>query len=116
MRVMIFAKQTPETENETPNPNGYEAMAQFHEELASAGVLLASDRLEPSGKGARVRFERTQKTVVDGPFTESKELVAGFWIWQVRSLDEAIEWLKRAPFDEGMELEVRPIAEFGGEQ
>ena len=111
MRVMIFAKSTPESELTPHGPEGYEEMAAFHEELTKAGVLLASDRLEPSTKGARVRFEGSSRTVIDGPFTEAKELVAGYWIWQVRSLDEAIEWLNRAPFGDGVELEVRPILE-----
>lgn len=116
MRVIIFAKSTPEAEQaaQAPQPeraHDWGPMGRFHEELAAAGVLLASDRLEPSSKGARVRFEGDRRTVVDGPFTEAKELVAGYWLWQVRSLDEAIEWLKRAPFPDGVELEVRPIAE-----
>ena len=112
MRVMILAKNSPQTEHELPASGDWEPMARFHEELAKAGVLIASDRLAPSDQSARVRFGTTERTVIDGPFTESKELVAGFWIWQVRSLDEAIEWLKRAPFDAGTELEVRPIMEF----
>ncbi len=87
-------------------------MARFSEELVNAGILLAADRLHPSSKGARVRFEGRNRTVVDGPFTEAKELVAGFWLWQVRSLDEAIEWLKRAPFDGG-EFEIRTVFEAG---
>jgi hypothetical protein len=111
MRVIIFAKSSPETETAPPPQGDWEAMGRFQQELVDAGVLLASDRLQPSSKGARVRFEGTKRTVIDGPFTEAKELVGGFWIWQVRSLDEAIEWLKRAPFGEGQELEVRPIAE-----
>ncbi len=110
MRVMILAKSTPESENATPRMEGFEAMARFTEELVAAGVLLASDRLEPSSNGARVRFDGSSRSVVDGPFTEAKELVAGYWLWQVRSLDEAIEWLKRAPFDGG-EFEVRPVFE-----
>lgn len=110
MRVMVLAKSTPETENAPPNPDGWEAMAGFHEELTNAGILLAGDRLQPSSNGARVRFEGSNRSVVDGPFTEAKELVAGFWLWQVRSLDEAIEWLKRAPFDGG-EFEIRPVFE-----
>ena len=110
MRVMILAKSTPETESAPPRQEGWEAMARFSEELTNAGILLAADRLHPSSKGARVRFEGTNRTVIDGPFTEAKELVAGFWIWQVRSLDEAIEWLKRAPFDGG-EFEIRPVYE-----
>jgi hypothetical protein len=83
-------------------------MGRFTEELVAAGVLLAGDRLHSSDKGARVRFDGSSRTVIDGPFTEAKELIAGFWIWQVRSLDEAIEWLKRAPF-EGGEFEIRQI-------
>ena len=114
MRVMILAKSTPDTELRPRGPEGYEEMAKFTEELVSAGVLLASDALQPSTKGARVRFDGSDRTVIDGPFTESKELVAGFWIWQVRSLDEAIEWVKRAPFTDGMELEIRPILEMPG--
>jgi hypothetical protein len=111
MRVMVLAKSTPETENTEHDPEGFEPMARFTEELVKAGVLLAADRLQPSSMGARVRFEGSGRTVIDGPFTEAKELVGGFWIWQVRSLDEAVEWLKRAPFGDGMELEIRPIYE-----
>ena len=117
MRVIIFAKSTPDAEAaqaaqaSEPSAEDWEPMMRFHEELAAAGVLLASDRLEPSSKGARLRFDGPQPTVTDGPFTEAKELIAGFWLWQVSSLDEAIEWLKRAPFGGGMELEVRPIAD-----
>jgi hypothetical protein len=108
MRVMVLAKSTPETENAPASQEGWEAMARYHEELTKAGVLLAGDRLQPSSKGARVRFDGSRRSVVDGPFTEAKELVAGFWLWQVRSLDEAIEWLKRAPFDGG-EFEIREV-------
>jgi hypothetical protein len=107
---MVLAKSSPESESAAPNPDGFEAMGRFTEELVSAGVLLAADRLHPSSKGARVRFDGSSRTVIDGPFTEAKELVAGFWIWQVRSLDEAIEWLKRAPFDGG-EFEIRQVFE-----
>jgi len=115
---MVLAKSTPETENAERDQTGFEAMGRFSEELVDAGILLAADALESSSKGARVRFEGTHRTVIDGPFTEAKELVAGFWIWQVRSLDEAIEWLKRAPFGDGQELEIRPIfdaQDFGDE-
>ena len=115
MRVMVLAKSTPETENAERRQEGFEAMARFSEELVDAGILLAADALEASSKGARVRFEGSNRTVIDGPFTEAKELVAGFWIWQVRSVDEAVEWLKRAPFDDGAELEIRPIFEFNEE-
>jgi hypothetical protein len=117
MRVIIFAKSTPDAEaaqaagQGEPGAEDWEPMMRFHEELAAAGVLLASDRLEPSSRGVRLRFDGPQPTVTDGPFTEAKELIAGFWLWQVNSLDEAIEWLKRAPFGGGMELEVRPIAD-----
>jgi hypothetical protein len=113
MRVMILAKSTPETENAEPNaePNaeGFQAMARFTQQLMDADILLGAGRLQPSGKGARLRFERNRRRVIDGPFIEAKELVAGYWIWQVGSLEEAIEWLKRAPFDDGQELEIRPI-------
>ncbi|MFV2064798.1 MAG: YciI family protein [Chloroflexota bacterium] len=114
MRVMILAKSTPESELKPRGPEGYEEMAKFSDELTKAGVLLASEALQPSAKGARVRFDGAEVTVIDGPFTEAKELVAGYWIWQVRSLDEAIEWIKRAPFSDGMELEIRPIFEMQG--
>ena len=119
MRVMILAKSAPETGAtpdavaSPPSPEGMAAIMRFHEELVSAGVLLADGRLQPSSSGARVHFEGSSRTVVDGPFTEAKELVGGFWLWQVRSLDEAIEWLKRAPF-EGGDFEVRPLFEFDG--
>jgi hypothetical protein len=111
MRVMILAKSTPQTENAGHDPDGAQAMGRFHQELVDAGILLAADALQPSGKGARVRFRGRDRHVIDGPFVESKELVAGYWIWQVASLDEAIEWVKRAPFADGQELEVRPIFE-----
>jgi hypothetical protein len=83
----------------------------FNEELVKAGVMLAGEGLAPTSKAARVRFDGKKRTVIDGPFTESKELIAGFWIWQVKSLDEAIEWIKRAPFDGGVQIELRPIFE-----
>jgi hypothetical protein len=93
-------------------------MGKYNEELARAGVLLAADGLHPSSKGKRVRFSADQKTVIDGPFAETKELIAGYWIWQVRSMEEAVEWLKRAPFGGGAEVEIRPVFEaedFGAE-
>jgi len=92
-------------------------MGKFNEELAKAGVMLAGEGLQPSSKGARVRFSKGKRTVIDGPFTEAKELIAGFWLWQVNSKEEAIEWLKRAPF-EGTEVEIRQVFEsedFGAE-
>jgi len=115
MRVMIFAKTSPEYENMAQGSGtgrGAESIDRFHDELVGAGILLATGKLEPSSKGARVRFDGPKRTVVDGPFTEAKELVGGFWLWQVRSLDEAIEWLKRAPF-EGGDFEVRPVHDAG---
>jgi hypothetical protein len=110
---MVLAKESEHSETAAaPRPEVAAEMQKLNEDLAKAGVLLAAERLQPSAKGVRVRFEGKQRTVIDGPFTEAKELVAGFWIWQVRSMDEAIEWLKRAPFDGGTELEIRPIFEW----
>src|SRR5205823_12478172 len=86
-------------------------MGKFNEELVKAGVMLAGEGLQASSKGARVRFEGTKRTVIDGPFAETKELIAGFWLWQVKSKEEAIEWLKRAPFDGGTEVEIRQVFE-----
>jgi hypothetical protein len=93
-------------------------MGKYNEELVKAGIMLAGDGLKPSSKGKRVKFDGKKRTIIDGPFAETKELIAGFWIWQVRSMDEAVEWLKRAPFDEGEEVEIRPVFEpddFGAE-
>jgi hypothetical protein len=113
MRVMILAKTSPEHEGRAPEGGqGMAEMDRFHDELSKAGVLLASGALSPSAEGAKVRFGETGLAVTDGPFTEAKELVAGYWLWQVRSMDEAIEWLKKAPFPQGVELEVRPVAMF----
>jgi hypothetical protein len=84
-------------------------MMKFNEELVKAGVMLAGDGLTPTSQAKRVRFSGSQRTVIDGPFAETKELVAGYWIWQVKSIDEAVEWLKRAPFDGGTEVTIRPI-------
>lgn len=112
MRVMVFVKGDPTTEaGVLPPTELVEAMQRFNEELVGAGVLLAADGLYPSAKGVRVRFDGGTRTVIDGPFAEAKELVSGYWLWQVRSLDEAIEWLKKAPFDGGTEVEIRPIFE-----
>src|SRR5437870_805425 len=86
-------------------------MGRFNEDLVEAGVMLAGEGLHPTSKAKRVRFEGSKRTVIDGPFTEAKELVAGFWLWQVKSMDEAVEWLKRAPFDGGTEIEIRPVFE-----
>lgn len=118
MRVMVLVKASPESEaGEMPDKEGLGEMTDFNEELVKAGVMLAGEGLHPSSKGARVAFSGSERKVIDGPFAETKELVAGYWVWQVRSLDEAIEWLKRAPFQEG-EVEIRPVFEtddFGDE-
>lgn len=112
MRVMVFVKGDPSTEaGQLPPTELVEEMQRFNEELVNAGVMLAADGLYPSSKGVRVRFDGGTRTIIDGPFAEAKELVAGYWLWQVRSLDEAIEWLKKAPFDGGTEVEIRPIFE-----
>jgi hypothetical protein len=86
-------------------------MGKYNEELVKAGIMLAGEGLHPSSRGKRVKFEGAKRTVIDGPFAESKELIAGFWLWQVKSMDEAVEWLKRAPFDGGTEIEIRPVFE-----
>ena len=113
MRVMVLVKGTDEAEAEVlPSVDLLEAMGTFNEELVKAGVMLAADGLTPSSKGKRVRFDDNGTTVLDGPFTETKELVSGYWIWQVASMDEAVEWLRRAPFGSGAEVELRPVFEF----
>ena len=112
MRFMILVKATAETEaGVLPSQELLEAMGKFNDEMIKAGVMLAGDGLHPSSRGARVRFSGSKRQVVDGPFAETKELLAGFWLIQVRSLDEAIEWVKRAPMDGGTELEIRQIFE-----
>lgn len=112
MRCMVIVKADKDSEaGVLPDTALFEAMGKYNEELVKAGVMLAADGLKPSSSGARVRFDGKQRTVIDGPFAESKELVAGFWLWQVKSLAEAIEWLKRAPFDGGTEVEIRPFYE-----
>jgi hypothetical protein len=110
MKVMVLVKANKDSEaGKLPDTSVFEAMTKFNEELVKAGVMLAGEGLHPSAKGARVRFEGPSKrTVIDGPFSETKELVAGFWLWQVKSLQEAVEWLKRAPFQDG-DVEIRPI-------
>ena len=119
MRFMVLVPASPESEaGEMPGTELLEAMTKYNEELVSAGVMLAGEGLHPSSKGARVRFDGAKRTVIDGPFTETKELIAGYWVWQCASRDEAIEWLKRAPFDGGVELELRQVFEtedFGDE-
>ena len=112
MRVMVIVKASKESEEgQMPSEKMLTEMGQFNEELVKAGVMLAGDGLHPSSKGKRVRFSGADKTVIDGPFAETKELIAGFWLWKVKSMEEAITWLKRAPFDGGSEVEVRPIFE-----
>jgi hypothetical protein len=121
MRVMVIVKANKESEaGVMPSQELLTEMGKFNEELIKAGVLLAADGLHPSSKGKRVRFSGDKRTVVDGPFTETKELIAGFWLWQVRSMEEAVEWVKRCPCPhegEG-EIEIRPVFEmedFGAE-
>jgi hypothetical protein len=113
MRFMVIVKASPETEKEgfVPDPQALLKMGKFNEELMKAGVVLAMDGLHPSRKGARVRFSGGSHTVIDGPFAEAKELIAGFWIWKVRNIEEAVEWLKRSPFEPGTEVEIRQIFE-----
>ena len=111
MRVMVFVKGDGGSEaGQLPPEELVREMNRYNEELAKAGIMLAGEGLYPSSKGARVRFDGKKRTVIDGPFAESKELVAGYWLWQVKSLDEAIEWLKRAPFQAG-DVDIRPIFE-----
>ena len=115
MRFMVIVKATPESEKEgaLPDPQLLLEMGKYNEELIKAGIVLAMDGLHPSSKGARVKFSGNSRTVTDGPFTEAKELVAGFWIWQVKSLEEAIEWVKRCPNPHGgeSEIEIRQVFE-----
>src|SRR3982074_2227682 len=107
MRFMVIVKADKNSEaGVMPSREILTAMGKFNEELVKAGVMLAGEGLHPTSKGKRVRFSGGKHTVIDGPFSESKELIAGFWLWQVRSMDEAIEWLKRSPFDGGTEIEI----------
>jgi hypothetical protein len=111
MRVMVIVKANKDSEaGVLPSQEILAAMGKFNEELVKAGVMLAAEGLHASSQGKRVRFAGGQKTVTDGPFAETKELIAGFWLWQVRSMDEAVEWLKRSPF-EGTEVEIRRVFE-----
>jgi hypothetical protein len=119
MRFMVLVPGSPETEaGEMPTTDLLAAMTKYNEELVKSGVMLAGEGLRPTSRGAKVRFSGGERTVIDGPFTEAKEIVAGYWIWECASREEAIEWLKRAPFDGGVEIELRPIfeAEDFGEQ
>jgi hypothetical protein len=114
MRVLVMVKATPDSEaGKLPSTELLEAMGRYNEQLVKAGIMLAGEGLKPSAQGARVRFDGPARTVVDGPFAESKELVAGFWLWQVRSLAEAVEWVRRCPnpHDGPSEIEIRPLYE-----
>jgi hypothetical protein len=112
MRVMVIVKASRESEaGQMPGEAMLRAMGQYNEELVKAGVMQAGDGLHPTSKGRRVRFSGTQRTVIDGPFAETKELIAGFWLWKVKDMDDAVAWLKKAPFDGGTEIEIRPIFE-----
>ena len=119
MRFMVIVKASKDSEaGVMPSQQLLTDMGNYNEALVKAGVMLAGEGLHPSSKGARMRFSGKDRTVVDGPFAETKELIAGFWLWQVRSKEEALEWLRRAPFDEGAELELRQVFEaedFGAE-
>jgi len=121
MRVMVIVKASKGSEaGEMPSEALLAAMGKFNEELVNAGIMLAGDGLHPSSKGKRVRFSGTKRTVTDGPFAETKELVAGFWLWQVKSMEEAVEWVKRCPnpMMEDSDIELRPVFEaedFGAE-
>ncbi len=121
MRFMVIVKASRDSEaGKMPSQQLLTEMGKFNEELAKAGVMLAAEGLQPSSKGARVRFSGSKRTVIDGPFAETKELIAGFWIWQVKSREEAIEWLKRCPnpHNEDGEIEIRQVFEaedFGAE-
>jgi hypothetical protein len=119
MRVMVFVKANKDSEaGRMPSTELLTAMGKFNEELVKAGVLLDANGLQASSKGKRVKFSGNQRTVIDGPFAETKELIAGYWLWQVKSIEEAVEWLKRAPFDGGAEVEIRSVfeaADFGAQ-
>ncbi len=121
MRVMVMVKATKDSEaGQMPSTELLAAMGKYNDELVKAGIMLAGEGLHPSSKGKRMRFSGAKRTVIDGPFTETKELVAGFWLWQVKSMEEAIEWLKRCPnpMPGESEIEIRPVFEaddFGAE-
>jgi len=110
MRVIVFVPGDASSEaGKMPSQELIAKMTKFNEDLVKAGVLLDGQGLTPTSKAKRVRFSGAQRTVLDGPFTESKEIVAGYWLWQVKSIEEAVEWLKRAPFDGGVEVTIRPV-------
>ena len=114
MRVMVLVKATEDSEKGImPEPEMFDAMGKFNEELMKAGIIMAGDGLKPSALGKRIAFDGPSRTVIDGPFAETRELVAGFWIWQVKDMDEAIEWVKRCPnpMPGPSEIEIRPFYE-----
>jgi len=112
MRFMVIVKANKDSEaGILPSKEILTAMGKYNEELVKAGVMLAGEGLQPSSKGKRVKFSGAKPTVIDGPFAETKELIAGFWLWQAKSMEEAIEWLKRSPFGRGTEIEIRPVFE-----
>jgi hypothetical protein len=112
MRVLVVVKASKESEaGQMPSEAILREMGKFNEELVKAGVMQAGEGLHPTSKGKRVRFSGSQRTVIDGPFAETKELIAGFWLWKVKDIDDAVAWLKKAPFDGGTEVEIRPIFE-----
>jgi hypothetical protein len=119
MRVMVIVKANKDSEaGILPSQEILAAMGKYNEELVKAGVMLAGEGLQSSSKGKRIKFSGGKHTITDGPFAETKELIAGFWLWQVRSMEEAVEWLKRSPFDGGTEIEIRQVFEaedFGAE-
>jgi hypothetical protein len=119
MRVMVLVKANPESEaGEMPSTEALAEMGKYNEELVKAGVMLAGEGIAPSSRGKRIQFNGpTERRVIDGPFTETKELIAGYWLWEVKTMDEAVEWLKRAPFQDGV-VEIRQVfeeADFGEE-
>jgi hypothetical protein len=112
MRFMVIVKANKDSEaGILPSKEILTTMGKYNEELVKAGVMLAAEGLQPSSKGKRVKFSGAKPTVIDGPFAETKELIAGFWLWQAKSMEEAIEWLKRSPFGGGTEIEIRPVFE-----
>jgi hypothetical protein len=112
MRVIVLVKASKESETgQMPSEEILREMGKYNEQLVNAGVMQAGEGLHPTSKGKRIRFSGSQRTVIDGPFAETKELVAGFWIWKGKSIEDAVEWRKKAPFDGGTEVEIRPIFE-----
>lgn len=112
MRVMVIVPGNKDSEaGVLPSKEVFTEMGKFNEELIKAGVMLSGEGLHPTSRGVRVKFSGKKRTITDGPFTESKEVIAGFWLWQVKSMEDAIEWVKRGPFGKGVEIEVRPVFE-----